>query len=90
MAEMGELPFLPERTGSFWSCQAQVDVVAINWCGKEILLGECKWGRSRWAGMSFGNCSTKPILSVKVVTSASESLAEKKIFLAEIPRKYSF
>jgi AAA+ ATPase superfamily predicted ATPase len=45
LAEMGELPFLPERTGSFWSRQAQVDVVAINWRSKAILLGECKWGQ---------------------------------------------
>jgi uncharacterized protein len=44
-AEMGEGPFLPERTGSFWSSQAQVDVLAINWRTKEILLGECKWGQ---------------------------------------------
>ena len=45
VAEIGELPFLPERTGSFWSRQAQVDVVAINWRSKDILLGECKWGQ---------------------------------------------
>ena len=44
-AEMGDLPFLPERTGSFWSKQAQVDVLAINWRTKDILLGECKWGQ---------------------------------------------
>lgn len=44
-AEMGEFPFLPERTGSFWSREAQVDVLAINWRTKDILLGECKWGQ---------------------------------------------
>jgi hypothetical protein len=44
-AEMGELPFLPEKTGSFWSRNAQVDVLAINWRTKDILLGECKWGQ---------------------------------------------
>lgn len=44
-AEMGEFPFLPEQTGSFWSKQAQVDVLAINWRTKDILLGECKWGQ---------------------------------------------
>lgn len=43
-AEMDELPFLPERTGSFWSPKAQVDVVAINWRTKDVLLGECNWG----------------------------------------------
>ena len=45
MAEMDQLPFLPAHTGSFWSRQAQVDVVAINWRTKNILLGECKWGQ---------------------------------------------
>lgn len=44
-AELGEFPFLPEKTGSFWSKQAQVDVLAINWRTKDILLGECKWGQ---------------------------------------------
>jgi len=45
VSEMDELSFLPERVGSFWSKRAQVDVVAINWRSKDILLGECKWGR---------------------------------------------
>lgn len=44
-AEMGEFPFLPEQTGSFWSKTAQVDVLAINWRTRDILLGECKWGQ---------------------------------------------
>lgn len=44
-AEMDALPFLPERVGSYWSKQAQVDVLAINWRTKDILLGECKWGQ---------------------------------------------
>lgn len=43
-ADRGVMPFLPERIGSFWSKDAQVDVTAINWRTKEILLGECKWG----------------------------------------------
>jgi AAA+ ATPase superfamily predicted ATPase len=43
-ADAGALPFLPERIGSYWSRQAQVDVVALNWRTKDILLGECKWG----------------------------------------------
>lgn len=46
VAEMGVFPFLPERIGSFWSRQAQVDVVAINWRTNDILLGECKWGKA--------------------------------------------
>lgn len=44
-AEMGELPFLPEQMGSYWSKTAQVDVVAINWRTRDILLGECEWGK---------------------------------------------
>jgi hypothetical protein len=33
-----------ELVGSHWSTGAQVDVVAINWRDRAILLGECKWG----------------------------------------------
>lgn len=41
----GELPFIPEVVGSHWSGGEQVDVVAINWRQKAILLGECKWSQ---------------------------------------------
>jgi AAA+ ATPase superfamily predicted ATPase len=41
----GRLPFEPELVGSHWSASAQVDVVAVNWHEKQILLGECKWGQ---------------------------------------------
>ena len=36
---------MPERVGSYWSKEAQVDVVAIDWSQKQILLGEVKWSR---------------------------------------------
>jgi AAA+ ATPase superfamily predicted ATPase len=39
----GQLPFQPDAVGSHWSRHVQVDVVAINWQSKKILLGECKW-----------------------------------------------
>jgi uncharacterized protein len=39
----GALPFVPEAVGSHWSRRVQVDVVAINWQQKQVLLGECKW-----------------------------------------------
>ncbi|MCP5099396.1 MAG: ATP-binding protein, partial [Chloroflexi bacterium] len=39
-----QLPFIPENVGSHWSAQVQIDVVAISWSEKQILLGECKWG----------------------------------------------
>lgn len=38
------LPLVPQTVGSHWAPDAQVDVVAVNWQDKAILLGECKWG----------------------------------------------
>ncbi|MBN1315884.1 MAG: ATP-binding protein [Anaerolineales bacterium] len=43
-ARKGQLPFDPELVGSHWDKDSQIDVVAINWREKAILLGECKWG----------------------------------------------
>jgi len=40
----GALGWTPQVVGSHWSRQVQVDVVAIDWQRKQILLGECKWG----------------------------------------------
>jgi len=45
-ARAGRLPFAPEIVGSHWAADAQVDVVALNWRERTILLGECKWGPS--------------------------------------------
>ncbi len=38
-----KLPFAPVQVGSWWSSQAEVDVVAFNQDHSEVLLGECKW-----------------------------------------------
>lgn len=38
------LPFRPESIGSHWGRGVQIDVTAVNWEEKAILLGECKWG----------------------------------------------
>jgi len=43
-AKRGGISFIPERVGSHWSRHVQVDVVAINWREKRLILGECKWG----------------------------------------------
>ena len=43
----GELPFRPEIVGAHWSRKVQADVVAVNWSGRQLLLGECKWGDQR-------------------------------------------
>jgi AAA+ ATPase superfamily predicted ATPase len=46
-ARSGKLPFGPEIVGSHWSKDAQIDIVALNWQEKAILLAECKWGTSK-------------------------------------------
>lgn len=38
-----KLPFPVEQVGSHWGGDVQIDVVAINWREKAILLGEAKW-----------------------------------------------
>jgi uncharacterized protein len=43
----GQLPFMPERVGRHWSPEAQIDVLAINWRLKSVLLGEAKWTQDR-------------------------------------------
>jgi hypothetical protein len=43
-AQAGSLPFMPDNVGTHWASDVQVDVVAIAWREKQILLGECKWG----------------------------------------------
>ncbi|MDX1414291.1 MAG: ATP-binding protein [Candidatus Promineifilaceae bacterium] len=42
-SDRGEMPFQAERVGSYWSQRVQVDVVAVSWRHKRLLLGECKW-----------------------------------------------
>lgn len=46
-AQGGRLPFDPEVVGAHWARDAQVDVVALNWKTKDILLGEAKWGEGK-------------------------------------------
>jgi AAA+ ATPase superfamily predicted ATPase len=41
---VGPLPFEVREVGSHWSRRVQVDVVAVNWTDRAILLGEAKWG----------------------------------------------
>ena len=43
-ARAGRLPFRPQQVGEYWGADAQVDVVAINWRERAILLAEAKWG----------------------------------------------
>lgn len=48
----GRLPFNPQSIGQHWSRHVQVDVVAINWESRDILLGECKWGTDPVSGQT--------------------------------------
>ncbi len=43
-ARASALPEVPEVVGRYWSAEAQVGVVAVNWQDQAIFLGECKWG----------------------------------------------
>lgn len=43
-ARRGEIGFVPDVIGSAWKRGVQVDVVAVNWREKRVLIGECKWG----------------------------------------------
>ncbi len=38
-----QIGFQPQAIGSHWSRKVQVDVVAVNWQSRQLLLGECKW-----------------------------------------------
>jgi AAA+ ATPase superfamily predicted ATPase len=42
-ARMGTLPFRPQQVGEYWAADAQIDVVAISWRERAILLGEVRW-----------------------------------------------
>lgn len=44
--QQNTLPLLPERVGSWWDRQAEVDVVAVSDTEKALLVGECKWSNS--------------------------------------------
>ena len=41
------LPVFPDRIGSVWTTEAQIDIVGINYMTKELVLGECKWTAER-------------------------------------------
>jgi len=52
LALAGDLPFLPERIGSWWDRNAEIDLVAIGDAEQSIMLGECKWS-SRPVGVNI-------------------------------------
>jgi AAA+ ATPase superfamily predicted ATPase len=50
IARMGDehrLPFSPDYVGRAWTRHAEIDVAAVNWKDKSVILGECKWQSGR-------------------------------------------
>jgi uncharacterized protein len=43
LARNGALPFLPEQIGSWWSRDAEIDVLVVNRSENAALVAECKW-----------------------------------------------
>lgn len=64
----GRLPFEPEICESYWrKNQPEVDVVAINWQTKDVLVGECKWGDK-----AVGASVVRDLFETRVSTVLSE------------------
>jgi uncharacterized protein len=47
LADNNHLPFVPDYVGRGWTRLAEIDVVAVSWKQRCVLLGECKWQNSR-------------------------------------------
>ena len=50
IAQLGDnqqLPFEPEYIGRAWKRGVELDVVAVGWKERCVLIGECKWGNTR-------------------------------------------
>jgi AAA+ ATPase superfamily predicted ATPase len=43
LARSGQLPFILERIGRWWSSYEEIDLVAISDTDRTVLVGECKW-----------------------------------------------
>ncbi|MBK8986750.1 MAG: hypothetical protein IPM39_11830 [Chloroflexi bacterium] len=46
-AQREKLPFAADNVGAHWSKTVQVDVAAINWRERQLLLGECNGAMRR-------------------------------------------
>ncbi len=47
LGDRDELPFQPEHVGRAWNRSVEIDVVAVDHAARCVLLGECKWTRSK-------------------------------------------
>jgi len=82
-ARARRLPMTPEFVGSHWAADAQIDVVAINWYDRTILLGECKWGVDPVARAVIRELVDK---ASKVVPSGSEGSPAWQVYYAYFAR----
>ena len=44
-SQLRTLPFQAQQVGCHWGRGVNIDVVALNWKAKVVLLGECKWDK---------------------------------------------
>lgn len=54
-----QLPFTPQYVGRAWNRHAEIDIVAINWQDKQVLLGECKWTRTKMNEKDLNSLRTR-------------------------------
>ena len=47
LGDQGQLPFSPEYVGRAFNRKAEIDIVGIDWGSRSVLLGECKWRKSK-------------------------------------------
>ncbi len=69
-----QIGFQPQSVGSHWSRKVQVDVVAVNWQSRQLLLGECKW---------TGDPVDRTIVRELIETKAPLLLADMKVTPAD-------
>jgi AAA+ ATPase superfamily predicted ATPase len=59
LAAQHAIPFWPEEVGSWWSAQAQIDLVAVQRDRRSVLLGEARWRRQPMTVADLSALQTK-------------------------------
>jgi uncharacterized protein len=47
LGDNNQLPFVPDYVGRAWTREVEIDVAAVGWKQRAVLLGECKWQNTR-------------------------------------------
>ncbi|HHT95128.1 MAG TPA: ATP-binding protein [Clostridia bacterium] len=69
LSDNGKLPFRVSKVGSWWNSKTEIDIAAINFDEKKIILGECKFWKDK-VGMNILR-----VLEEKARTAVPESSA---------------